>query len=364
MRQPSRFIGPVVAACLISLAAVTAIAQRGSPGPTRRAEPGPGQEAPKPTPQQIENLNRRIELVIAIVSRFEPQAKSQGRAEGWRRATLESLLALPLARLEQLEMSRDVDDLAAGIAAPVDAPTASPLEDLAYTPIVPCRFVDTRNVGGRVSGTRAFSLGSAGDVYGGAAACHLPTLLGLYAVWPAVAMNVTIVDPQAAPGFLAVKPTLAAPISSLLNWYQSGPSVQIANQSIVSMDVSGSAAGFVVQTSADVHVIIDLFGIFLSPALRNSGQKICVGTGTNTFSTHLSAPDNWTPRICSDWVSDASGIGTGFNSFFQLGCVFTNAPYYSFGDRSFRICDAPGPYCAPTSPNVPPSAIPSRNCGW
>ena len=48
-------------------------------------------------------------------------------------------------------------------------------------------------------------------------------------------MNVTIVAPAAAPGFLALKPTAAAATSSFLNWYEAGPSVQMANMGVVTI---------------------------------------------------------------------------------------------------------------------------------
>jgi hypothetical protein len=79
-------------------------------------------------------------------------------------------------------------------------------------------------------------------------------------------MNVTIVDPSTSPGFLAIKPTAAAPTTSLINWYEAGPAVQAANQGIVTIDQDvPTAAEFVIVASGPVHVIVDIFGAFIAP---------------------------------------------------------------------------------------------------
>lgn len=111
----------------------------------------------------------------------------------------------------------------------------------------------------------------------------------------ALAMNLTIIDPAAAPGFVAVKPTQAAPLSSLVNWYEVGPTVQAANQAIVAMDHSGAIPEFTIQTSALVHVIVDIFGAFLVPektALDNFNVTTgwSLFGGNNTFDVLATCP--------------------------------------------------------------------------
>src|SRR5690242_19361613 len=43
--------------------------------------------------------------------------------------------------------------------------------DLVYRPITPCRYIDTRNVGGPISGFRDFDLHNTGTTYGGSGSC-------------------------------------------------------------------------------------------------------------------------------------------------------------------------------------------------
>ncbi|MGH9200646.1 MAG: hypothetical protein ACRD2A_05365 [Vicinamibacterales bacterium] len=223
--------------------------------------------------KQFERLEARIATAHAIVRRFESEANARGLASGWRQATLDTLLPLSLERLRQVEQQAiSLDGVLALAHNTVDDPTAlgNPDRDLVYTPISPCRFIDTRNIGGKINGVRAFDADQAGSAFGGAALCHLAQLFlsnGADEI-AALAMNVTIVDTSAAgaPGFLAVKPAAVAPVSSLLNWYEQGANVQVANQGIVSLRQDNSTQNeFVIETSGAVHVVVDVFGGFLAP---------------------------------------------------------------------------------------------------
>lgn len=123
--------------------------------------------------QQLENMEARIAAALAIVNRFEPEAKAKGRAAAWRQVTLESLLALPLTALDRLDQEAvNIDSLAALTANLAEDPGVfgSSTTDLVFSPITPCRFVDTRVVGGKLLGNRGYSLGS--SVYGGSVNAH------------------------------------------------------------------------------------------------------------------------------------------------------------------------------------------------
>lgn len=223
------------------------------------------------TPEQIANMKERISLATTLVDRLEAEARSLGRADTWRQTNLEALLSMPASGLRSLRSIRSVDALDAAITSgtgftSTPADFGSTTEDLVYKPIAPCRFIDTRNVGGKINGTRGFDINLTGASYGGLAACDPTALFGVNEnSFGGIAMNMTIVDPTDAPGFGAIKPTAASPVTSLINWYQSGASVQAANQGIVTMDQTGAAPEFVIQTSGAVHVIIDIFGAFIAP---------------------------------------------------------------------------------------------------
>ena len=291
------------------------------------------------TPEQIANVKERVAIAAALVDGLAPEARTLGLAEGWRQATLESLLSRPLAELRAMRSIRSVGALTTVIASgsggtvtPSDF--GSVTEDLIYKPITPCRYVDTRNVGGRIDGLRGYDLQRAGNYYGGSAACDPLTLFGVGEnAFGAIAMNMTIVDPTAAPGFGAIKPTSASPVSSLINWYDVGPSVQAANQGILTMDHGGAEPEFYVQTSAPVHVIIDVFGAFIAPNATaldcvvlaqttmlaagasgtvtspscTTGYTLTGGSCTATYGTHQVSSS---PYIVNNWLCSFDN-GTG-----------------------------------------------------
>lgn len=248
---------------LVLLATPALWAQRSSD----RSQPAsPPRASREFTAAQLENMQARVEMATKLVARLEADAKARGLAAGWRQATLESLLALPLGALEQVDREAyTVDRLAAAMADTAEDPNliGDPNVDLVYTPFAPCRYIDTRNVGGKITAAapRAYDLVNSGNIYGGTGGCGVQENVAA-----AIAMNVTILDPSGAPGFVAVKPTLAAPTSSLVNWYQAGPAVQVANAGVVTMDQGGATAEFFVVSSESVHVIVDFFGVFQAPA--------------------------------------------------------------------------------------------------
>jgi hypothetical protein len=230
------------------------------------------------TDAQRETTIERVSQVRRIVSRMEPQARAKGLSPDWRRALLEALLPLGDEALREVEARRpSLDTMAETIAGVKDDPRfiGDPNKDLMFTPITPCRVIDTRNVAGKVAGVRAYDADTNGATYGGSAACNLQSAFGVTNASQigALAMNVTIVDTSSAgaPGFLAVKPSAASPTTSLLNWYQAGSAVQIANQGVVTLD-QASGTEFVIETSGAVHVIVDIFGAFVEP------QATAIGT--------------------------------------------------------------------------------------
>jgi hypothetical protein len=241
-------------------------------------------------PNQQARMEARLTKAFAIVERLSGEANQRGLASGWRQASLDILLPLSLETLQKLELRAvSIDSLAAAALELRDEGSdpsvlGSTDRDLVYTPITPCRFIDTRNVGGKISGVRSFNLMTSGSTYGGSAACGLSSSPAAPA---AIAMNVTVVDTavSGAPGFLAVKPAANAPLTSLLNWHEAGPAVQVANQAIVSTNQApGSVGSFVIETSGAVEVIVDIFGAFRPPrqtALETIvvSNNVAIGSG-------------------------------------------------------------------------------------
>lgn len=281
MRTIRRVLGPaLLIAVAIALISTSAVAQRGQKNKQIPNANVASVAASKGiTQRQLDRMTARVELATAIVERLGSEAKARGLGAGWRQPALEMLLPLSLEALERVsQQAVNLDSLAAVAREVAVDPNVlgNPDADLVYTPLTPCRFIDTRfYAAGAINGTRPFDLDVTGATYGGSGACNPTVTLGASGdVIGGIAANLTIVGPLIAPGFLAVKPTAAAPVSSLLNWYEAGAGVQLANAGIF-QTVNG-VDNFVIQTSATTHAIMDLLGAFIAPqatALQTSVQS-------------------------------------------------------------------------------------------
>lgn len=295
---------------------------------------------------QIENVKQRIAIATGLISALEPQAKAQGLANGWRQATLESLLSLRLENLERVGHAQTTEELSRAMAAEtIAAADVGPLalgsttEDLVYKPIPPCRYIDTRNIGGVIHGFRGYDLVLPGSNYGGSAACDPQSLFGvLENEFGALAMNVTVLCPVAAPGFVAVKPTQSAPVTSLVNWYETGPTVQVANQGIFTMDQSGLINEFTIQPSDPAHVLVDIFGAFIAPHASELDQQVAftefIASSGSTFSELVSCPAGY--RLTGGGAGQ-NGTSTGLQ-WWQLAphAVGTTTSLSTFRCRGYN----------------------------
>jgi hypothetical protein len=163
--------------------------------------------------------------------------------------TIEALLAE--AKLEQLApalrgQTKALGDLAA---------------DLTYTPLTPCRIVDTRNAVGALQANVARTLDGFSANFatqgGAAGGCGVPTGVA------ALAVGIVAVQPAAA-GFINLYPANApAPNASMVN-FAAGESA-IATGAIVTVDTA-NANRFNALSPAGVHLVVDVVGYFRAPA--------------------------------------------------------------------------------------------------
>ena len=135
--------------------------------------------------------------------------------------------------------------------------------ELVYTPMTPCRLVDTRTAGqtALVNGnTRSYLV--TGGSYGGAAGCAVTgTFSGSEPA--AVAVNLTVIGSTF--GNVEIRPYLAANLTSTVNI--------IANQAVANSTVVGTCRGCGpdIQVEAQIgaggnaHVLVDLLGFFTEP---------------------------------------------------------------------------------------------------
>ena len=236
-----------------------------------------------------------------IVARWENEARASGKWDpNYAVDLFGALMKLGpdnlLAAGEATSYDAMTAVLMAGSRAPLDL--GDSFRDLVYTPVTPCRVVDTRNISNPlVAGvTRTFDVDNptSFSFQGGFnGPCGIP-----FGAAAAVAMNLTVTAPTAG-GFLTAFGLGAPPFASILNF---GAGETIANSSIVPVvpgpgnDFSlflGSAPG------ATVHAIVDVLGFFAAPLTTALYNNVVVTTtnvagGLGSFSVRSPAcPAGW-----------------------------------------------------------------------
>ena len=136
-------------------------------------------------------------------------------------------------------------------------------QDLVYTPVTPCRILDTRSTAaGAIAGntTRSFvAINASNFTSQGGSATNCGTL-GLNAT--AVAINLTAVTPSGA-GYATAYPFgTAQPVAASVN-YTAGAIVN--NALIVQIPNPLSSFDFTVYTFAQSHYVADIVGYFAPP---------------------------------------------------------------------------------------------------
>lgn len=153
-------------------------------------------------------------------------------------------------------------------------------DHLVYTPIAPCRVVDTRGTGARTGiipagGTRSFDLESDAFVsgQGGTGPCAgLPSFS--YYGW---AVNITVTGYSATGWIKAWGYTGAEPAASIIN-YSAHVTPSVANGLILTGCYACVDDITVKAYSAATHVIIDVIGYFQPAGVAASGFTRLAGT--------------------------------------------------------------------------------------
>ena len=126
-----------------------------------------------------------------------------------------------------------------------------------YFTVNPCRIVDTRDPGGEAplahDTTRDFTIQG---------------ICGVPATARAVAINVTVVQPNAGVGFLTVFPAgVARPLASTVNW--DGGESGVANAAIVGLSASGQLSIYTFFNAGagnSTDLVLDVSDYFAAPA--------------------------------------------------------------------------------------------------
>jgi hypothetical protein len=225
----------------------------------------------------------RASYVDRIVQRWEASARESGRwDQNWHANLQDALSKLSADNLLAADKAESLQEMMtvladgprkatiAGFAAGTNAlqvqehaqtqPVLGQISgDLVYTPLTPCRIVDTRNAGGQIGAntTRFFDVDGADfSAQGGSnRSCQIP-----FGVARAVAMTITVTRPLTG-GFLNAWGLGPQPFSSVLN-FAAGQT--IANSTIVPV-IPGGGADFSIFSTASADLVVDVIGYFAAP---------------------------------------------------------------------------------------------------
>jgi hypothetical protein len=231
------------------------------------------------SPGQRTEIETRDQLARTIA--VNVAADAQGRSDQqWQARLMSVLYGLPSRSLRDIAAQAHTLNQAHALAgsALTDQKKASAstnsakalndiADDLVFTPITPCRFIDTRNVGGVIpkgsSAATAFNTALSGGTYGGDSNCSLPAHGEI-----AIAANITVTVDSGAAGFLGIRPFGTTTRSSLVNW-PAGGTPGIANAAIISTALDVRDEDYVFEAYAGgntPNLIVDYFGYFAPTA--------------------------------------------------------------------------------------------------
>lgn len=217
--------------------------------------------------------------------------------------------------------------------------------DVVFTPVPPCRIVDTRVFGGPIAadGGRSFVAVNANSFASqGGAASNCGTL-GLSAT--AVAVNVTAVAPEAA-GWTIVYPFgTVQPTASSIN-YAAGAVVN--NALTVQVPNPFAIRDFTIFSKARSHYVVDIVGYFAPPVA--TALQCATITGATTQIPANSSGTALAPACSAGYTQTSLNCDT-FSFFLSLSgqrantreCYFRNTTAGPLGaEASVTCCRIPG----------------------
>jgi hypothetical protein len=210
--------------------------------------------------------------------------------------------ALKAATTEQLldaQKARTLDELWGALPKSASSPAAVPLAagripqvvlgldtDLVYTPVTPCRIIDTRGgvapytgVIGPNAGNSFYVTGTTYANQGGfAGSCGIPTLPKP----AAVAINITSTGQSGNGNLKAIQSGGGSPTVSLVN-YVAG--VNIANAAIVPSNQGAGEEIYIYSANSSSHAVVDILGYFSTPFAKQPDNEIMAASSLVAGST-------------------------------------------------------------------------------
>ncbi len=213
-------------------------------------------------------------------------------------------------------------------------------KDLVFTPITPCRIVDTRSAGGAVlaGSTRVFKAWGANYTAQGGSLTNCGLLQSNDVA--ALALNLVVVAPS-ADGYVTAYPVgVARPNASTLNYK---PNDVLANSAI--LKVNQTTSDWNLYSLATTHLVVDVVGYYSKPA-PTALECLSVSDGNTTVPASIALQSVTAPFCDAGYSKTATSC-----SFFGNQLVVRRTETSSLdatGATSSCTYDNP----APTAQNV------------
>ena len=172
-----------------------------------------------------------------------------------------------------------VADVVGYYAKPVALPLASLSSDLVYTPLTPCRIIDTRNpaavTGALIGGAQARSFVGWGTSYtlqgGDNSSCGLPISTNN----AAIVVNFAVVYPSTAGYITAFPADKTQPVAATVNYVTGDVK---GNNTILKLNQTTGQADFNVYSYATTDLVADVVGYYATPVALGSQSSDLVYT--------------------------------------------------------------------------------------
>ncbi len=271
----------------------------------------------------------RGELAEGIIEAWSSEASRRYHVpeDAWARSMRRALATTDIANLERAAGAPDFEGMSLSLMGDAPSGPANPKlgvagSDLVYTPLTPCRIVDTRVAGGPIAANtmRSFVAHTATDftAQGGDA-----TNCGIPANASALTVKVTASHPQYN-GYLTVFPSNEArPLASSLNYIAN---IDTSNESHFRLCRPSCPTQFSVYSLFRSDVVVDVNGYFIEPeataldctVARQTGNLDLLG-GLQTRS--VSCPTGYTAT--GGGCGGPLGIGISNSQALEVGGVPT-----------------------------------------
>ena len=279
----------------------------------------------------------RGKLADGIVEAWSSEASRRyGVAPGeWAQSVQPALAKADIANLERAASAPSFESMSLSLMGSTQSPATSMKlgtagSDLVYTPLTPCRIVDTRVAGGPIASNtmRSFVAFTATDFSaqgGDATNCNLPENVS------AITVKITASKPIAN-GYLTVFPSNEArPFASSLNYIAN---LDTSNESHFRLCRPSCPTGFSVYTLFQTDIVIDVNGYFMEPEATELDCTVAQQTG------NLDLLGGLQPRSVS---CPAGYTATGGGCGGPLGIGVSNSqPLVTAGTPTGWSCDLVG----------------------